>query len=226
MNKKILTVLIVLCAIACNNTHPVISYYDTTTKVKKEEYLVNTKTGHKDGLYRSYYESGALKTEMIYKDGHIEDTVKKYYDDGKTIEEKSLYKNDQLNGTRTLYYPNGKVEQVEHYTDDKFDGPFVSFYEQGQKHEVGQFANEFRTGKWLLYYKDGRLKSEYLYNGKSNDENGPYKEYFKDGKIAEEGQMIEGDNDGPVTYYDSTGAINRIRIYANGRPLRDSLNKH
>jgi len=66
------------------------------------------KNGEKDGLTKSYYESGQLESEVFYKDGiPVEGTRKEYDEKGnlKEVRKHSYYESGQLSSE--AFYKDG-----------------------------------------------------------------------------------------------------------------------
>lgn len=62
------------------------------------------------------------------------------------------------------------------------------------------------TGVWKTYYETGELKEEVSFV--DNNENGPFKEYHKNGKTKYEGTYKDGDHEeGEMKVYNEDGEI-------------------
>ena len=64
------------------------------------------------------------------------------------------------------------------------------------------------SGAVLSYFENGTLKE--FATVEDNIENGPFKEYYPNGKLKWEGQFLNGDKEfGELINYDSTGIMIR-----------------
>ena len=120
---------------------------------------------------RTYYNSGAILSEVHYNiEGERDGTTKYFYDWGAwAIKTEANYKNGKMDGEFTSYTKYGRIKE---------EG-FYKYTEEGVCSE--------RTGIWKRYYDSGELNSEITY-----DENGKsvkYISYEKDGTII---PMLEG----------------------------------
>ena len=120
---------------------------------------------------RTYYNSGAILSEVHYNiEGKRDGTTKYFYDWGAwAIKTEANYKNGKMEGEFTSYTKYGRIKE---------EG-FYKYTEEGVCSE--------RTGIWKRYYDSGELNTEITY-----DENGKsvkYISYEKDGTII---PMLEG----------------------------------
>ena len=114
---------------------------------------------------RTYYNSGAILSEVHYNiEGERDGTTKYFYDWGAwAIKTEANYKNGKMEGEFTSYTKYGRIKE---------EG-FYKYTEEGVCSE--------RTGIWKRYYDSGELNTEITY-----DENGKsvkYISYEKDGTI-------------------------------------------
>jgi len=114
---------------------------------------------------RTYYNSGAILSEVHYNiEGKRDGTTKYFYDWGAwAIKSEANYKNGKMEGEFTSYTKYGRIKEE-------------GFYKYT---EAGVYSE--RTGIWKRYYDSGELNTEITY-----DENGKsvkYISYEKDGTI-------------------------------------------
>ena len=115
---------------------------------------------------RTYYNSGAILSEVHYNiEGKRDGTTKYFYDWGAwAIKTEANYKNGKMEGKFTSYTKYGRIKE---------EG-FYKYTEEGVCSE--------RNGIWKRYYDSGVLNAEITY-----DENGrsvKYISYEKDGSIT------------------------------------------
>jgi antitoxin component YwqK of YwqJK toxin-antitoxin module len=115
---------------------------------------------------RTYYNSGAILSEVHYNDEGVRNGPTKYfYDWGAwSLKTEANYKNGKMIGAFKSYTKDGRIKE---------EG-FYKYTEEGVYSE--------RTGIWKRYYDSGVLNAEITY-----DENGrsvKYISYEKDGSIT------------------------------------------
>lgn len=87
------------------------------------------------GLIKSYYNNGKLKSEINYSDNIRE-------------------------GIAKFYYPNGNIKEELNFIDGAVDGVVKEYYEHGQLKELYTIENGRREGPVSFYSEDGNyLKS-------------------------------------------------------------------
>lgn len=113
----------------------------------------------KEGVWKKYYPSGILRSEITYK-------------------------SNRPNGAYTIYYSNGQVEEKSQWVRNKNVGAFVRFYPNGEPQQSFFFAdNGKRNGVQKYYYENGQLALEVnIRNGK---EEGEMRRYYENGKLKE-----------------------------------------
>ena len=81
-------------------------------------------------IKKSYYESGAVKSEIVYSDSINKDYATNYYEDG-SIHSTIEYKNNKKYGLAKKYYENGKLYRTTPYQNDLINGIQKKYYENG-----------------------------------------------------------------------------------------------
>lgn len=156
---------------------------------------------------KTYHENGQLMEEYFSdKDGQKHGAYVAYYDTG-ILYEKSEYNHGKLRGSRLIHYPDGQLEISESYDDSgMLDGPYITYYKNGKVMAEKVYSKNILQGKVSVYYEDGQLKEEVWF--KDNQENGPFTEYFPNGKVQWKGTYLNGPNEfGALEEYDSTGVL-------------------
>lgn len=179
---------------ACKNAR-VVDVERTTSLGEIERYSVLKKdTSKKEGVYT-----------LISSEG---DTL-----------EKALYSNGQLDGNRYLF-KNGKVFIIETYLKGAYHGPYTAYFDDGQLKQVGFYKNNQMDSIWTTYYteKPDQVKEEVTF--RNGIENGPFKEYHLNGKLAAEGNYVDEFEDGEIKVYDTTGILKKIYVYKDKRPVQ------
>jgi len=125
--------------------------------------------------------------------------------EGNLIEE-SNYNHGKLNGLQKLY-TNGKLYSEAHFKDSIIHGKYISYHlESGEPYVIGNYNNGVMEGKWKTYTNRGKLKE--IVTFKYNEENGPFIEFWPNGKIKAEGAYLDGDNEhGLLLLYNPNGVL-------------------
>lgn len=120
------------------------------------------------GLWRSYYTTGNIKSAVTYDDGKVDGTAIFYYDDEPhTVRAEVEFDDDQLDGDYKEFYSNGRLKAQLIADDGLFDGDAIYYYRNGQVKIEGRYKNGLRHGKWKHYTKAGELLTkENWRNGK------------------------------------------------------------
>lgn len=129
--------------------------FGANTTVEEGHYIDNMK----EGVWKHYYPSGVLRSEITYQ------------------------KNSPF-GPYKVFYPNGQLEESSTWHRNKNVGDFERYYDNGQLQQQFYFAdNGKRNGEQRYYYDNGQLALEVnLVNGK---EEGTMKRYTEDGRLKE-----------------------------------------
>ena len=85
----------------------------------------------KEGPNKTYYESGKLKTESIYKNGEKEGFFKTYYESGE-LQSETNFKNGKEEGLFKLYYKSGEFRSETNIKNGFPDGPVKNYNENGE----------------------------------------------------------------------------------------------
>lgn len=148
---------------------PEISYYEDGS-IKR--------TIEKQGdihIEKSYYESGSLFYERVYKSGYYKEfredsTLKieanyrdfelygkwKLYDDSENLEWSINYENGYRNGMYQNYYANGQLKVQGVILNDKKNGEEKRFDESGNLIWKGFYKNDAFTKSWIRYDEKGK----------------------------------------------------------------------
>jgi len=112
------------------------------------------KKGLKDGLEKTWYNSGELWSRYIFNDGkkisgnHFfrngQPTAKLKFEDGYVI-------------WGEYYHPNGNIRSTGSIEDNKKTGVWEYYHENGNLKEMGEYVNGKKTGIWQEFDKEGNL---------------------------------------------------------------------
>lgn len=132
------------------------------SKVEEGNYENDLKTG----VWKKYYPSGQLRSEITYS------------------------KNKPV-GVYSLYYENGVVEEQGNWQRNKNIGSFSRNYKNGNPHQKFVFSDSGkRNGIQLYYHSNGQLALEV--NVINGQESGVMKRYNENGDLIEEKSFLKG----------------------------------
>jgi antitoxin component YwqK of YwqJK toxin-antitoxin module len=137
------------------------------------------------------YAAGAKVEEGYYKDDRRHGVWKKYYPTGK-LRSEITYNVGRPEGPYTIYYTNGNLEEKGNWDDGKNIGEFKRFFENGKPQQQFFFDESGkRNGTQYYYHDNGNLALVVdIVNGK---ENGDMKRYSPEGVLLEDKEFANGD---------------------------------
>jgi len=157
----------------------------------KTTYLVDAKTGERNGPYTKTNADGVLL-------------------------EKGLFQQGQQHGIRELYYPDGTLKIRERYKQGAMDDLYELNFPSGRHELIGYYIDGAMYGIWKKYTEDGHLLEEVTMI--NNEEMGPFKEYYPNGNIQAEGTYLHGPNeDGRLKLYEESGQLQKEMLCYAGR---------
>ncbi len=124
--------------------------------------------GKKEGLWKSYYSGGGLKSEITYQHGEKYGKAIIYFENG-NIAEEGVWLIDKWVNKYKAYYKNGKLSYVWNYNEyGNRSGYQRYYYENGKIKIEGEWEDGKEKGVIREYYPDGSLRSEKIFtNGKT-----------------------------------------------------------
>lgn len=128
-------------------------FLDSTLK-----YEGNINDKQLNGLWKSYYESGNIKSAVMYKEGKIEGTAMFYYDEERSnIMAKVDFEDEEIANTYREFYKNGSRKASIDYNDGETDGKAEFYYNSGSIKISGKYKNGEKKGKWKYYTETGEI---------------------------------------------------------------------
>jgi len=148
-----------------NDTRHLPGYADNAV-VEEGDYKDNMK----QGVWISYFPSGAIKSKITFKDNRPEGYTISYFEDGKTQEE-GTWSNNRWVGAYKLYYPNGQVQHDFSFNDNgKRTGQQTYNWPNGKPMIVGNWdENGKQSGLTTEYNEDGSIKAKEVFNNGNID---------------------------------------------------------
>ncbi|MBN1339178.1 MAG: toxin-antitoxin system YwqK family antitoxin [Bacteroidales bacterium] len=157
--------------------------------------------GFRDGPWKEYYFSGALKAEGMYDKGKRSGEWKFYHPNGEIEQTGKYNKEGKEDGTWTWYYPEGLLQREETYFNGMRDGYSVEYDENGIVVAEGEYIEDSREGFWKLNYGDHREEGAYFNDMRS----GEWKHFYNEGTLSFEGNFIDDNPNGKHTWYWPSG---------------------
>jgi antitoxin component YwqK of YwqJK toxin-antitoxin module len=180
-----------------------------------------------DGYQVFYYPNGRKSSEGTMRDGKPDGYWKTYNEEEMLVSEGNR-KNFELDSTWKFYDEKGKIALEINYLKGKKNGIRKTYREDEIIEE--NFINDSKEGLTLYYFFDGKLKREV--NFKNGLEDGPAKEFDRDGRIItlityKSGFIVErelinrydnnGRKHGPWKYFYADGKVHREGTYKHGQ---------
>jgi antitoxin component YwqK of YwqJK toxin-antitoxin module len=213
----------------------------TLTEYKRGFIVERTRINRRDrnnlkqGRWFYFYDSGGIKSEGTFRDdkknGYFKDytesgdliRVQKYIDDVLQKEAEEIQKLDVKND----YYASGKIKSTSMFRNGIQEGIMREFNEAGEIERAFLYKNGAvigeglikedgnRDGPWRDYYPDGKIRSEGKYdNGKQV---GEWRYYFENGKTEQSGKFNKsGKTDGTWKWYYDNGQLRREENFRAG----------
>lgn len=141
-------------SILSNNGPYQVQYVETQT-VKFEG---NISGNQVNGIWRTYYPSGNLKSTVNYKDGKVDGEAFFFYDDGKETKMAELtYDEDLIDGVYLEFHNNGAQKAMLNYDEGVLNGEAEFYYKTGRTKIKGKYKKGHKKGKWYFYDEKGKL---------------------------------------------------------------------
>jgi uncharacterized protein len=204
--------------------------------VSRENINRRDKNGLKQGAWKSFYENGNVKADGYFKDDKKNGFFKEFASDGKLIRVEK-YEMDVLIpdaeevvklDVKMDYYPDGKVKIAASYKNDVPegirrdygpDGKIIKGYLYKKGKLIGEGITDekgFRQGPWKEFFEDGKLKSEGKY--KDGRRISSWKFYYQNGRTEEEGTFNNsGKEEGSWTWWYDNGEKRKEAAFTNGK---------
>jgi len=181
--------------------------------LRRSERMNNTdKLARKQGMWRTFFDDRSIMTEGNYVDDEKNGLFKEYNRGGEMI---LLEKFE--NGILVTDAEETAVVDIrnEYFTDGKIRG--TGSYKNGEKHGVHRSYDEEGTVIDAILYDQGTEVGRGII-GVSGKIEGPWKLYYSNGNLKEEGEYKEGVKEGKWEFYDKEGKLMQIGSYLKGKP--------
>ncbi|MEK6152522.1 hypothetical protein WIW50_04655 [Flavobacteriaceae bacterium 3-367] len=193
---------------------------------------LNIRKGKKHGLWTDYYENGVLKSNYNYYCGLRQGNFFYYYESG-NLESIDFYSADKQMGTQE-FHKNGVLsltatysyEYSEHDGHDLKSTMESEYYEDGSlriQRTVQELKDDVEKERFKEYYPNGFLKTET--EMVDLDKNGIHREFYENGNTKYEGIFKDDKPIDKQYYYNTKGEITKIEIWKNGKIADTELKK-
>ena len=192
---------------------------DTGKKIDEGIY----KNNKKNGIWKKYYKSGTIKSEITYLNNIPNGYAKFYYKNG-NISEEGMWKINKWTGNYKYYFENGKLSYDWHYNSSgKRTGEQKYYHKNGNLMIEGNWSDGKESGVLKEYYADGSLKSEKNFADGKLDEASVkhFKKLEKTSAISKQqktGKMVgEFTGNGYYKLYNKLKKIDREGEFSQGK---------
>ncbi|MCX6285390.1 MAG: toxin-antitoxin system YwqK family antitoxin [Bacteroidetes bacterium] len=190
-------------------------YTETGDLLKISKYLMGELQPEAEEIAKlkvknEYYPDGKLKLSAMYRNESPEGIWREFKPDG-TIEKSLMYHNGVITGEGNVlddgnkdgpwkeFFADGTLKSEGNYVDGKPVGDWKYYHLNGKTEQIGKFNKQgIPEGKWKWFYEDGKLLREENYRNGLRD--GLLSEYDDEGNLIEEGEFVDGEEDGPWFY--------------------------
>ena len=181
----------------------------------------------RDGLWKYYYKSGQIKSEVFYENDveisskQFEDNneygwaTDMYYETGE-IRRQSKFIDKRTQLFRSLH-KNGKIELTWQHVDGIQSGEETEFDENGNIRAKRNYKQGKQYGESISYFENGNI--EFIVNFSNGKPHGKATEFFNsnsDNNIKVIKYFKNGELNGPLTEYLENENIKRKNIYKGG----------
>lgn len=175
------------------------------------EYEVNFTKGKKDGLLSYYYRTGDMQYQQMYVDDEKSGYYKSVYLNGNT-EVEGYYENGERVGVWLFYNANGTISAREFYIDGEVHGKGEGFTEDGKPegyamYSYGMFNNYYQADTTGKLYNQTNLKFG----------TGNYTLKTPSGRVSFFGKYVGGKRDSLFTGYYPNGKVSVTEQHKYGK---------
>jgi antitoxin component YwqK of YwqJK toxin-antitoxin module len=172
-------------------------------------------TSNLEGPAKAYYESGALKSKMTYRQGVLTGTQEDFYESGKP-EQKIEHANQGRDRKVTAYFEDGTVKAEQQFKAGQPAGQWRTFHPGGKQPATQEtYVNGRLAGEKLSYSPTGTVLSKLVYeNGKPT---GLGQEFYESGKLKAETTYVKGLKTGTFRQLREDGTPETTGFYRNGK---------
>lgn len=182
--------------------------------INRESINRSDRNGMKQGRWKHFYENGALSEEGFYRNDKRDGYFKTYDRDGNLLELKKFVDGEEVADAPEII----KTEVVTEYYETGVISS-VTNYRKGVPEGVSRmYANDGTIVKALIYIA-GNIVGEGVMDEEGNKE-GPWKEYYIDGKLRASGAYLKNRKTGKWVFYHENGLVEQQGTFdEQGKPI-------
>ncbi|MFC1733701.1 toxin-antitoxin system YwqK family antitoxin [candidate division KSB1 bacterium] len=129
-------------------------FYDDSTLMAEGK----ISDGAVNGLIRSFYPGGNIKSSVNYMDGQAEGFAFFYYNTDKNdLKAEVQFRKNQIINVYKEYYESGARKAILNYENGQANGDAEFYYESGVLKMKGSYKNGVKKGKWKHFSETGQL---------------------------------------------------------------------
>ncbi len=174
------------------------------------------------GEFKRYYETGPLKSDLIFSPSGKEAIATLYYQNGFKASS-GKYVNQLKEGKWKFFsaFTEGFLISEEEYSLDKRNGLAVNYYPDSTVAEKINYTADIRNGEWTKYHPSGSLHMRTIFRNGRLD--GIFEAFFENGRPEVTGQYRNDIKEGLWTVYKKDGTIKFRTEYLSGMPQNNGI---
>ncbi len=174
------------------------------------------------GVFTYYYPQGGVRAELIHEKG--EEAVKATYyhrNRRQSIMGEGFFVNQKMNGLWRFFNEQGVLLAEHFYHEGENHGVWKTYYDNGTLAEMQTWHRGEQQGPMERYFPDGTLYMRAHYE--NNLLNGAYEIYHVNGQLSLQGVYRDDLNENTWTYYTPNGEIIRKVTYKDGMIVHEEV---
>lgn len=196
-------------------------------------YTESYKYGKTDGLTKSFYPNGQIRSQYMYSDGELNGEARMYDFDGNLALVLNYVEGSVLTYTfpdesgelvKPIVVGKGEIDieasyqtgnpSVRYTIEDQWkQGAYLFLSNDGDTIRYSEYEDHDREGLVKEFHQNGQLKSSEIYH--KDEEHGTCFYYYNNGKVRKVSNYYMGDLFGPTTYYSASGELVKTVYYYN-----------
>ena len=171
--------------------------------------------GRKTGKWQAFHPNGKMRYEGNFREGYEIGTFKFWNGNGQLVSE-LLYSQKGEYASARIFYPGGVVKAEGNFHKRKKDGLWK--YYSKSPHIIKKeesYKDGIKDGPWRVYFRDGKLTSEIYW--KDGKRHGSWTDFFQNGNPHVEATFENGVLVGNYTVYYSSKVVEKEGVYVKGK---------
>ncbi len=111
-----------------------------------------------NGLYKSFYPSGAMASQYSYVNGVAHGPYYWYHENGQLSQEGQIVW-DKTDGTVKFYHPNGLLAAQRFYVNEQLLGPSLEYFAEGNIYHFSYYDLSHQRTFSVVYEKNGKIET-------------------------------------------------------------------